>query len=220
MRKQDIKVGEWYAYREHTYRPPTALLVVALDDIIEVKKNRFQPTEIARTSAVTTDWTRKHNQTFVGVIVMDRDLDAQFDLWAEGSEPPQVVRDRQALVDTMAAAIPIDPHSVKLRNLSVRDDLQVVVFTSRQLLGPWVETHAAQVTERQREADRRAREQLAYDARKAAFAELSTLAARVGLRLGPTQTYGEGSFLHATVRVTELTALLTELAAQRADDSI
>jgi hypothetical protein len=217
MRKQDIKVGEWYGYTSRsTYGSIRPLLVVALDGVTGYNSHRYYG--VKNIDSVSRTASRAGIPVFLGVVVTGDEVGSEFDLWAQDGVQPSIVPERHELARMALQQIP--DGEIKLGAITVPDGFRVVTFTSRQLRGTWLAARGSEIAEQRARRDRVAKAGSEHQARKARFAELSTLAARANLRLAPTLTYGEGSFLHATVPTDQLTALLTELAAQRADDSI
>lgn len=216
MRRQDIEVGRFYLAQTSKHSGPDAVLMLSLDPTLGANSSYYSQTMTVFRRRIASHGLPK----FVGLRVLpSSELYQEMDAWADGGPEPTIVRGRDSVVNhfdafvnenvadaSTSAEVPADLFSRETR---------LALFTSRDLLGPWVETRGPQLTAERENKRRDAWAREAAAKRADAFYEMAALAKGMGISVTNAERYGELSHANARVSVTDLMSLLVEVRESR-----
>lgn len=220
MRRQDIEVGRFYLAQTSKYSGPAdAVLMLSLDPTLGANSSYYSQTATVFRRRIASHGLPK----FVGLRVLpSSELYQEMDAWADGGPEPAIVRGRDSVVNhfdafvsenvadaSTSAEVPADLFSRETR---------LALFTSRDLLGPWVETRGPQLAAERENKRRDAEAREAAAKRADAFVEMAALAKTLGFSVDESNDYhrtGQLSYTNARVPVTELMSLLAEVRESR-----
>lgn len=211
MQKKDIEVGEFYLAQPSKYSGPEPVLMLSLDPDLYAQSSFYS----AKRTVGRRRIPRRGLPQFVGLQIAGehgKDMDA----WADGGAEPAIVRGRENILNRFnALADEVTDVSIEVPADLLPEGTRLRMYSSRDLVGPWVATRGPQLT------TRREQERQDTEARKAAsqradvFCEVAVLAKTLGVDVLEARSYGELSHTYARLTVADLMALLKDAEAYR-----